>query len=1118
MDQLKILNLNAYRMVDTTKIQGILSMIQMYLPSVVTIQEIHIVHALQVFSSHYQVIVNIEETAKDKIGMCTLVSKEIKIRDTVIAANGRIIGVKLKQVQIWNIYPKSGSQHKNLREIFFRQDLTDSFKIWNNKPSQLVIIGDYNCIHREKDAMNNPQVQPGLIKLMKAFKLKDDYVQVHGENANEYSRVTKTSGTRIDTAISNLQCSYFEYIPYVGLDHKVIKCEYSITIKRKEKRIPKSKFISGWVLNKEILKDDIFLDVIQEVLKDINNDKPPEQIWFDFKTILIQWAKQRFRDLKQEQNRYYKRIMVHLNLVVEDIKMGFDCKDELCKVIKDLNGFYSMKAKMAVELQKYVEIKENNEEIMKFQKESKFLGNDIDKIRINNKVYEDKYDIIDAIETEMRKELESDPGMGFSDPPNQEENFFLNMLPKLDLSDEETEQLTQKVNEEEISCILAKDVDLDSSPGLDGITYRCLKVLWKYPKFREIYMNYLNVVKEIGEYGMNKNISVMVLKNKKQSSIEYSQKRKLTKTNKEINLLAKIWSNRCRDILLPKIIPKNQFVCRLDSNIIDEMLQLRDLNLFLLGENGKQNDGSILSLDFKDAFRSVKHRWFNLVLKHLGVPEGFIKFFWNLYKDLGIVISVNQIGSRIIYNKRGFAEGSAPSMAAFVISTISLLKGLEEQLDGIRLPDNRLMKVFAFADDQKIALRTSDEINKVQDMVLRFEKISGLMLHRDVTRKKCNILSFGNHRNCKDWPVWVNQVQKTKIIGAYFINEGNLELENSKYVKSKCLEKINTNWSVKGTLLQKAFFVNTFCLTKLNYISQAFRMDKNHLEEITKLSLKFIYAGQNERPLKTVQFRKIAEGGIGLCEPEIKAKSLLYKSVLKEIRSRSIALKGNALEVQIYGADDEIVQFVRDGKMNLTSKEIYDKLIFKFLRRNTTLVPSRIERKISNVKWSNSYYNYKNLSEVDPVEKELIFKFIQDLVPVPGRLHRKSDKRCLRFLNGNILCDKFADKEHFFQQCDSMREATAKIKTIAHKILQKSNFTQRDLLFFSYKGRSKNKNKVFTWFLIKVYKRMFYDQMCNMTAIMTEVLKDINFAERNRFELASLKEFVLLKGTILKIM
>ena len=501
-------------------------------------------------------------------------------------------------------------------------------------------------------------------------------------------------------------------------------------------------------------------------------------------------------------------------------------------------------------------------------------------------------------------------------------------------------------------------------------------------------------------------------------------------------------------------------------------------------------------------------------MKHIGVPKDFIAFFWNLYKDLGIKISVNQIGSGIIYNKRGFAEGSAPSMAAYVISTISLLKALEEQLEGIRLPDNRLMKVFSFADDQKIALQNSDEIKKVQDMVIRFEKVSGLMLHRDVTRKKCNIISFGNHRNCNDWPDWVNQVQKTKIIGAYFVNEGNLEWENSVYVKNKCLQKINENWGLKGTLLQKAFFVNTFCLTKLNYVSQVFRMDKKHLEEITKLSLKFIYAGENERPIKVVQFRKISEGGIGLVEPELKAKSLLYKSILKEIRERGIDIKSNDLKDKIYGADDVMMGLVRDGKINLTSKEIYEKLIFNYLRRNSTLIPSRIEKKVSHVKWSNSFYNYKNLSEVSPVEKELLFKFIQDLVPVPGRLHQKSDKRCLRTLQGNTVCYQVGDKEHFFQHCDSMTEATIKIKTIAHKILQKRNITQRELVFFSYKGRSKNKNKVFTWFLIKVYGRMFYEKMTNFTKITSEIMKDINFAERNKFKLCNLKEFEVLKEVI----
>ena len=47
---------------------------------------------------------------------------------------------------------------------------------------------------------------------------------------------------------------------------------------------------------------------------------------------------------------------------------------------------------------------------------------------------------------------------------------------------------------------------------------------------------------------------------------------------------------------------------------------------------------------------------------------------------------------------------------------------------------------------------------------------------------------------------------------------------------------------------------------------------------------------------------------------------------------------------------------------------------------------------------------------------------------------------------------------------------------------------------------------------------MFYGQMCNMTEIMTEVLKDLNFAEGNKFESAGLKEFGLLKENILKLM
>ena len=203
--------------------------------------------------------------------------------------------------------------------------------------------------------------------------------------------------------------------------------------------------------------------------------------------------------------------------------------------------------------------------------------------------------------------------------------------------------------------------------------------------------------------------------------------------------------------------------------------------------------------------------------------------------------------------------------------------------------------------------------------------------------------------------------------------------------------------------------------------------------------------------------------------------------------------------------------------MNLTSKEIYDKLVYNLLRRNSSLIPSRIEKKISNVKWSNSYHNYKYLSEVDPREKELIFRVIQDLLPVPARLHQKSDKRCLRLLHNNTICDQTADKEHFLQSCEVMKDVTNKVKVIGHKILQNKNLTHRDLLFFSFKGRSKNKGKVFTWFLIKVYKRIFYDKLTEVTKIWAELFKDLNFVERNNLNLTKMKEFGLLKEMIIKL-
>ena len=71
-------------------------------------------------------------------------------------------------------------------------------------------------------------------------------------------------------------------------------------------------------------------------------------------------------------------------------------------------------------------------------------------------------------------------------------------------------------------------VDLDSSPGEDGITYRCLKHFMLNKKFEEIYVMFLNYTRDLGNYGYVGNNGIMVIKNKKSQSIEYDKKRKLT--------------------------------------------------------------------------------------------------------------------------------------------------------------------------------------------------------------------------------------------------------------------------------------------------------------------------------------------------------------------------------------------------------------------------------------------------------------------------------------------------------------------------------------------------------------------------------------------------------------
>ena len=103
----------------------------------------------------------------------------------------------------------------------------------------------------------------------------------------------------------------------------------------------------------------------------------------------------------------------------------------------------------------------------------------------------------------------------------------------------------------------------------------------------------------------------------------------------------------------------------------------------------------------------------------------------------------------------------------------------------------------------------------MSDTIVNFKVVSGLEMHHDPSRNKCQALPFGHHKVYTDWPEWVSVQNKVKIVRAMFINEGNLEKINSDLVSKCFFVKLNQSYGIKGTILQKVYFVNTFLFSKV---------------------------------------------------------------------------------------------------------------------------------------------------------------------------------------------------------------------------------------------------------------------------------------------------------------
>ena len=248
-----------------------------------------------------------------------------------------------------------------------------------------------------------------------------------------------------------------------------------------------------------------------------------------------------------------------------------------------------------------MEIEDHVYDIHKLEKQKKYeSGTKIRKLNIEGERYEGTLKILDAIEVKIKKEVE-DYDMEMEKEVTEKEFTFLKEMEALRLTEAEKEEIICPVTEKECEEIFKHEVHLDSSPGPDGCTYRLYFLLFrKIPLFKEIFLKMINWIRKENTLGCLENIGVMNVINKKRFSEEYDGKRKLTVINKDINFIGKIWSNRFKKCVLTKVLPKSQYNCQEDINVVDENRDIREVVRHLRGDkDGEEKNGSLIAIDFR---------------------------------------------------------------------------------------------------------------------------------------------------------------------------------------------------------------------------------------------------------------------------------------------------------------------------------------------------------------------------------------------------------------------------------------------------------------------------------------------------------------------------------------
>ncbi len=1031
---LKVASINTQRILQDSRLATLKNFCIDQGFDVVGLQEVRFHNVLN-FEPHYNLITNHET---ERGGTAFLIKKELKFKNIVKEAEGRVLTLEIEDITFVNIYAPAGKTQKEERNSFYQSTLPSFIPM---DRSSTILFGDFNAVDNITDRMSNTgarneSVCKSLVTLTSSFDLVDCWKRLHPEHLG-HSYYHQKGSSRLDRFYASKNLSplvkTIELQPVVFSDHHCL----SISIENRKQESRKTpKTLRIWKMNTAILEEEDYSVRIHTFINEARKHQLHSsdiRKWWDeiFKTgikkLTIDYCRQRSQLLRATRSFYQQCLTDITATAPENEEYMADYRE-----LKDCSRTWEEEIMQGAFIRSRVGAGNGAETPSTYhlrrekncQKKCK-----ITKLTSRNgQLLTTQQHISEEIHDYYAEIFQNTPAMNeFPNPLLQ----HVGPCPKLDPG--KCEMLVKPFEKSEVRRALDK-AKKNKAPGVDGIPSEFYSTFWNQLGEEMTDMMNATITHQTTTPTQRLAIIKLIPKNKKPKNI--TEYRPISLLCADYKLIASTLAIRLSKTL-PDTISAQQRGGVPGRKMGKNLTLVRDVTQFLRDRDGK---GALISVDFSKAYDMVNRNIVWSTMRKLGYPDQFITYIQALYTKVEMKVYYGEGVTDTIVGNRSIRQGCPLSIHLFALYLEPLLTWLNSELKGIPIL-NQAAKSFAFVDDVNIFAGSDKDIDKTWMTLENFCNWTGAV----VNQNKTHIMGLGTWCDITDWRAsWAKPATEIKILGITFFSTIEATIDHAWTKTCQMIAGLIAESRTRSmTIHQRVRFLKEHIVSKAVYVAQILPCPEKTSEKILACMTSFVWEGSIERTKRTVLHQQPSMGGIGLPHPGSMFKYLFLKTnhaimcgedcVEKRLLTFWLAFplrnfvngyQKNEMPYSIISYPWWFTSIVKEIKV-LGEQGLINKVDRSFNHRpayqkklEEISTKGKMESRLPNLNWNNIW---KHTQKLPQHLRDLMFRLNHDILPTRER-QKKTKQRTDDTCTG--CKTEVETAEHLFVNCQQRKHVS----------------------------------------------------------------------------------------------